>query len=92
MWRKFLRTFLHGVSIASILKFFTRRGFSLKSQSAVSCILLNPVYAGLLKVPAGNNQPEKMVRAIHTSILSEVVYLQVNEQMIGRTRGSGTAS
>ncbi|WP_260607600.1 recombinase family protein [Chitinophaga polysaccharea] len=84
---KIFTDFLYGVSIASILKSVTRQGFNLKSQSAVSRILLNPVYAGLLKVPAGNNEPEKMVRAIHTPIISEAVYWQVNEQIIGRTRG-----
>lgn len=42
-------------------------------------ILTNPVYAGLIKVPAYKDLPEKYVKGLHPAIITEVEFWQVQQ-------------
>lgn len=48
-----------------------KRGFTRSGNSAISRVLTNPIYAGLLRLPAYNGDPEKLVKALHPPIISE---------------------
>ncbi|WP_161596786.1 recombinase family protein [Chitinophaga vietnamensis] len=78
--------FVCGLSYPAILKTARMHGFTLKGNSALTRLLTNPVYAGFIKIPATGNQPEKMVKAIHEPIISEVVFWKANEIINGKNK------
>ncbi len=60
-------------------------GFTYTGKSAISDILQNCVYAGLIKVPAFQDLPEKYVKSIHEPIISEAEYWLV-QSMLNATK------
>jgi site-specific DNA recombinase len=57
--------------------FIYQIGFKHTGHNAINDILRNSVYAGLIRVPAMGELPEKYVKAIHPPIISEPEYWQV---------------
>lgn len=53
------------------------KGYTQKNKSAIQDILSNPVYAGLIKVPAYKDSPEYLVKGKHKAIVSEGDYWTV---------------
>lgn len=51
---------------------------------AIQRVLANPLYAGLVNVPAYKGQPARTVKAIHAPIISANEYWLVREKLIGK--------
>lgn len=71
--------YIKGCSIEEIRK--TVKAYTVKGNSAIQSVLTNPVYAGMINVPAFENHPAKMVKAVHEPIVSEDIYWQVQKMM-----------
>ncbi len=72
---------LCGYSIKEITKRAKMNGFTIHCKSAVIRVLSNSAYAGLIKVPAVNGQPEKMV-----PLISCTIFWQVQEIISSRSK------
>lgn len=83
--RMIFREYLNGMSLYDAHRLARRHGFKLTGKSAINRLLSNPLYAGLVRVPAHKNSPEKLVRGIHSAIISEQDYWLVQERLTGRT-------
>lgn len=81
--RKIFFDFLLGQPIAEIYREATKLGFSAKSNSAITRVLTNCVYAGLVKVPASSFGPEKYIKGIHEGVISVADYWRCQE-FLGR--------
>ena len=57
-----------------------KKGF-LISRSNTSSILLNPVYAGLIVVPAEGNEPEKIITGLHEGLVTESEFYRVQQKL-----------
>jgi hypothetical protein len=60
---------------------FDKKGFTRSGNSAIMRVLMNPVYAGLLRLPAYNGEQEKLVKALHPLIISEADFWIVNDRL-----------
>ncbi|GGG97677.1 hypothetical protein GCM10007422_09610 [Pedobacter zeae] len=78
---KIYRDFLSGVPKFLISKEVRELGFPHSGNSAVRRILINPLYAGLVRVSPGVNMPEKLIKGIHEGIVSEAQYYGVQEML-----------
>lgn len=75
-----------GASIEEARRQVKAHGFNLKGNSAIQRILSNPTYAGLIKVPAYRDQPERLVKGIHSGIVSEDLYYKAAARLTGHAR------
>lgn len=76
-----LKQYLKGYNIEELRTLAIEKGFSVKGHSAIQKILLSPVYAGLINVPAYKNQPAKLVKGIHSALISEGEYWQIQQRL-----------
>jgi site-specific DNA recombinase len=83
---KIFLDFVCGVPYPAILRTARNCGFQLKGNSALTRLLTNPVYAGLVKVPGKGDQPEKIIRGIHEAIVSEALYWKAFEMINGKPK------
>ena len=81
------KQFLNGVSHESIRQEMKIRGWIIKGNSGIVKIVSNPVYGGLIKVPADKKNPEQMVRGIHTGLVPESDYWKAIEIINGGKTG-----
>lgn len=72
--KQIFRDFLAGVPYKLLQEVVKRAGFSFKGHSRLTALLTNPTYAGLVKVPAGNGQPARIIKGLHKPIISEATY------------------
>ncbi len=79
------KSFLRGVSIEETRRQAKLKGFTQGGKMAMHRILSNPVYAGLVNVPAYKNQPAKVVKGVHAPIISENDYWTVQEKLNAKT-------
>ena len=79
--QKIYRDFLSGVPKFIILKEVKVLGFPHSGNSAIHRILINPLYAGLVRVSPGVNMPEKIVKGIHEGMVTESQYYRVQEKL-----------
>ena len=79
--RKIYRDYLAGVPRFMILKEIRELGFPHSGKSALHRILTNPLYAGLVRVCASGDIPEKIIKAIHEAIVTESQYYRVQEML-----------
>lgn len=84
--RTIFKEYASGSSIEEIRKLIQAYGYDLKGNSAIQRILMNPAYAGLIRVPAHKDKPEKLVPGIHTAIVSEATYYKCIERLTGNQR------
>lgn len=75
------KEFLRGLSVEQIRKIVVPMGFTLKGKSSIQHVLSNPVYAGLIKVPAYKGSPERLVKGIHPALISESDYWAVQQKL-----------
>ena len=73
--------YLLGIAPYIIYKTVRAMGFSNKGNSAIHDILNNCLYAGLIKVPALKDLPEKYVKGIHKPIITEAEYWTANKML-----------
>ena len=69
--------YMMGIPQYLIYKNARAAGLKHTGSSAINNILRNPVYAGLIRVAALGDLPEKYVKSIHAPIISELEYWQV---------------
>lgn len=62
-----------------ISKVVKELGFPHSGNSAINRILINPLYAGLVRVTAGVNSPEKLVKGLHEKMVAESQYYRAQE-------------
>ncbi len=84
--RRIFEQFISGVTPHLIAKEARENGFTRTGRSCLMRMLVNPVYAGLLRLPAYNGELEKLVKALHSPIISEAVFWITNEKMNGQSR------
>jgi site-specific DNA recombinase len=82
--RTIFRLYNSGMEMEEIRKHINANGFKMKGNSAMRRILSNPVYAGLIQVPVKGNMPARLVRAIHTPLITESEYWLAQERLIGK--------
>jgi site-specific DNA recombinase len=78
--------FTSGASIETVKKLIKAHGFNLKGNSAVQRILMNPTYAGLVKVPEFKNRPATTVKGIHEAIVPEHIFYKAAELLQEKER------
>lgn len=74
-----------GTNIEDIRKLAMQRGFKPKGNSAIQRVLSNPVYAGLVKVPAYKEKPESLTKGMHLPIVSEFDFWRANDRLKNKT-------
>lgn len=82
------REYLHGLKIEEVKKLAAKKGFNIHGNSAIQKVLSNPVYAGMVRLPAYKSQPEKLVKGLHTGLVTESQYWQAQEMLSGKAYGS----
>jgi site-specific DNA recombinase len=77
--QKIYRDFLAGVPRFLIHKEIRELGFPHSGNGAIFRILINPLYAGLVRVCASGKYPEKIIQGIHEAIITPSQYWRVQE-------------
>lgn len=78
---RIFREFIIGIPQYIIYKNVKALGFTRTSKSAIQEILMNCVYAGLIRVPPFQELPEKFVKSIHLPIISDAEYWLVQNML-----------
>lgn len=89
--QKIYRDYLANIPVHSIYKEVIKLGFTIKSNSAITRVLSNCVYAGKIKVAADRNHPEHYVKGLHAPIVSESDFWLAQEKL-GNKRPSKAQS
>jgi len=84
--RYIFSAFLNNVPINEIYKHICNIGFAKKGHSAISNILKNPVYTGLIHVNAYKENIEEMVEGIHEAIITRTIWNEVQDKLKGRDK------
>lgn len=79
--KKIFDDYMNDVPIVEIYKQAKQMGLTLRGHSTISDILKNPVYGGLVNVPAYRKEAAKIVKGIHQGIVSEATWWQVQEKL-----------
>jgi site-specific DNA recombinase len=66
-------------------KNLSKRGLKISKNQFLN-ILRNPVYIGKIKIAAWNDEPEELVEGLHTGIVTEEIYWQVQDIFSGRKK------
>lgn len=77
--KRMYQLFLQGASLKEIHLEARKNGYKNRSNSAVKFTLQSPTYAGLVKVPAYNNQPEYLTKGLHEAIIPEADWWKVQD-------------
>lgn len=88
--REAFRMFLEGKSLSNISAHSRSKGFELRGHSAITRMLVNPVYAGLIEVPAFKDELPKTIKAKHQSIISEYEHSRAVEIIKGPAKKHST--
>lgn len=84
--RMIFREYLSGTPMFLIHRKAKKAGFYHTGNSAIPKVLTNCVYAGLVKVSADRNTPEKLVKALHQPIVKETHYWLAQEKLGNKRR------
>ena len=85
--RLIFRKYISGEQLDDIRKHVASAGFTLKGNSAIRRILENPVYAGLISLPANGHEPPRMTKGLHAGIITEGDYWIVQDMLKRKARG-----
>ena len=69
--------YMRGTPIKAIADFAIANGFPLRGNSAITRILTNPVYAGLVRVPAYKKDPDQVIKGIHEGLVSQSDFWEI---------------
>lgn len=84
--RLIFKEYLSGTGIEEIRTVARQHGFKQSGNSAIQDILSNPIYAGLIRVPAFKGEPVKIIKGIHSPVISQQDYWLVQERLHAKTR------
>ncbi|MDB5124810.1 MAG: site-specific recombinase, invertase Pin [Mucilaginibacter sp.] len=79
--QKIFKAYLSGEQAHVIYKDAASLGFTVKGNSAITKVLSNCLYAGLVRVVGDKNHPEHYVKGLHTAIVSEDDFWIVQEKL-----------
>jgi site-specific DNA recombinase len=79
--QEIFRLYLSGMPYFRIAQEMRSKGFKLTGNGSIQVILGNCVYAGLIRVPAYNKKPERLVKGLHDALVTELDYWKVQELM-----------
>lgn len=79
--RKIFRDYLSGVPAYIIHKSVKEMGFPRNGNDAITRVLRNCLYAGLVRVTANEKEPLRIVKGIHEAIVSEEQYWRAQEML-----------
>jgi site-specific DNA recombinase len=79
--KKIFRDYLSGIPAYLIHQSAKSMGFPLNGSDAITRVLRNCLYAGLVKVTATEKEPERLVKGIHEAIVSEEQYWRAQEML-----------
>lgn len=82
--REIFKLYNEGMSIETVGSLVRSEGFKLKGNSAIQRILANPIYAGIIRLPAYKGQPQKEINAIHQPIISKIEFYNVQNKLFGK--------
>lgn len=78
--------YIKGMGIEEIRKNVIAKGFKPpKGNSAIQSILSNPLYAGMVNIPAYKGKPSEVISALHAPIVSEHDYWYVQRKLHNKT-------
>lgn len=80
--RQMYECYMAGMNFAEVKK---ATGYTGKNKGAVQRILTNPVYCGMVVVPAYAGSEAQIIRASHPAIVPESLFWQVQEMISGGT-------
>lgn len=83
--RIIFREYLNGMRLEDLKRLAHRYGCKLQGKSSMQRVLANPVYAGMIKVPATKNKPSHLVPGLQTAIISTQDYWLVQEKLLGKS-------
>ena len=83
---RIFQEYLLGIPQYIVYKNAKAAGLKHTGSNAINDILRNWVYAGLIRVPALGELPEKYVKSIHSPIISEAEYWQVQDMLTTKKR------
>lgn len=86
--RLVFRCFLNGMDLEEIRKQAKANGLKLSGNSSIRRMLSNPLYAGMIQLPARGAQPGTIVKGIHAPIVSELDFWQVQDRLNKKTRAT----
>lgn len=79
--QKIYSLYMAGFGFKEIEKEVKKIGFSMTSHNAVKSVLSNCVYGGLIYVPSYRKDATKYVKGIHTPIIEEHIWWEVQRRM-----------
>ena len=79
--QKIFELYMAGIPYYLINDEVKKLGYQLKANGAIQAVLSNCVYAGLIKVPAFEKNPERYVKGLHQALISEEDFWKVQEMM-----------
>ena len=83
--REIFRQFVAGVSDKEVRKYASKMGCKREGHSSLLKLLDNPLYAGLIRLPAFEGKPERYIKALHEAIIPESIYWLAHEIIKGRS-------
>ena len=81
--RQVFKMFLAGVNMEQIRKELRPEGLRIEGNGAIKRLLSNPTYAGLVKVPAFYDEPEKLIDGNHEPIIDKITWWTVQSKLSG---------
>jgi len=82
--RKLFEQFVAGVPLMVLRKNANSMGCPRPGHSSMIKLLKNCLYAGLIRLPAQDGKPERIIKALHEPIIPESVYWLTQEILNGR--------
>jgi site-specific DNA recombinase len=79
--RKIFKWYNEGKEIVEVKRLAIDAGLTRKGRSVIQEILDNPVYAGMIRVPAYKGKPEKIVKGLHAPIISEHSFYTAQQRL-----------
>lgn len=84
--RAIFKKFADGhLNINEVRRQFMTAGYN-RTRNAIHALLRNPVYIGKIRVPASDNDPERIVDGIHEAILDSDTFERVQNVLSGRAK------
>jgi site-specific DNA recombinase len=78
--------YLAGIGFKDIISKYKDCGLILKGHSAVKRMLTNPVYAGLIEVPAFKDDVQRFVKGIHDPIVGQSIFFEASDKANGNSQ------
>ncbi len=79
--QQIFKDYISGLDLEEVRIKAINKGYKQRGRSAIRRILENPIYAGLIRVPKHNKEPERLVKGIHIGLVTEMDYWNVHRRL-----------